>query len=162
MHEVSRPIKRSKPNWWSQQSWLSKVFEVRQYFQKRLNREVANKQAALVLNCSAANKKNCAPLTRMIQFWQLFDLRDSFKIRWARHSTPRFVFIGTVRFKYDGKKSEDRGFIFKSSTWVQSSDTFWFSVNSYRTGCHFLHKRHSEKVPAPSCIIRLANHWLTS
>ena len=52
------PIKRSKPNWWSQQSWLGKVFELRWCFQKRLNVDMANKQASLIYNCSSANKKN--------------------------------------------------------------------------------------------------------
>ena len=45
------------PNWWSRQSWLGKVFELRWRFQKRLNEDIANKQASLIYNCSSANKK---------------------------------------------------------------------------------------------------------
>ena len=52
------PLKRSKPSWWSQQSWLGKVFELRWCFQKRLNEDMANKQTSLIFNSSSANKKN--------------------------------------------------------------------------------------------------------
>ena len=58
-HSRRQPlIKRSKLNWWSQQSWLGKVFELRWCFQKRLNEDMANKQTSLIFNSSSANKKN--------------------------------------------------------------------------------------------------------
>ena len=36
------------------------------------------------------------------------DQRLTDELRWARHSTPRFVFIGRVRFKCDSNKFQDR------------------------------------------------------
>ena len=41
----------------SRQSWLGKMFELQWCFQKRLNEDMANKQASLICNCSSANKK---------------------------------------------------------------------------------------------------------
>ena len=62
------------PNWWSRQSWLGKVFELRWRFQKRLNEDIANKQASLIYNCSSANKKKkFAPLARLIQVFSVFN-----------------------------------------------------------------------------------------
>ena len=99
------PIKRKKPNWWSQQWWLGKV---RRCLQKCPNRDMANKQTSLVYNCFSANEKVCAPLARLIQVCQLSDLRESFETRWARHSTPRFGLVGRVRFKCDSNKFLDQ------------------------------------------------------
>ena len=99
------PIKRKKPNWWSQQWWLGKV---RRCLQKCPNRDMANKQTSLVYNYFSANEKVCAPLARLIQVCQLSDLRESFETRWARHSTPRFDLVGRVRFKCDSNKFLDQ------------------------------------------------------
>ena len=86
------------PNWRSRQSWLGKVFELRWRFQKRLNEDIANKQASLIYNCSSANKKKkFAPLARLIQVFSVFN--------WGSISHGESEFFSVPRSWQDKKTS---------------------------------------------------------
>ena len=159
------PIKRSRPNWWSQQSWLGKTLGVVDVFKSALMKIWPTSKLLWSIIAPPQMKKNCAPLARLIQFWQLIGLRQRFEIRWARHSTPGSVSIGRGRYKcgIDDRVlrgwSQAKGNRFTLPAYPMLFFHWRGTLHVFSVGNNDL---YSGNAWAPSSIIRLANHWLKS